>query len=207
MPRCSGPSTISITPLPGECCGQMSSTTPTKCSIEGCERRAKYVKTGWCQTHYHRWRRTGDPLTVKHERGASGQDAPGWRGDEITYYGAHARVKSLRGSATKYTCASCGKPGDHWSYDHTDPNQRWQKFTWNGAEVNVAYSPDVDRYRPMCRGCHLREDRQRKGGWARKTHCVRGHEFTEANTYVRADGERNCRSCARDRMRDRRGRP
>lgn len=36
------------------------------------------------------------------------------------------------------------------------------------------------------------------------THCVSGHEFTEANTYVRADGERNCRTCANERARRKR---
>jgi hypothetical protein len=38
---------------------------------------------------------------------------------------------------------------------------------------------------------------------ARRTHCLRGHAFTEANTYHRPDKPwlRNCRACAR--MRDR----
>lgn len=30
---------------------------------------------------------------------------------------------------------------------------------------------------------------------AAKTHCVRGHEFTEANTYVVPRGGRACRKC------------
>lgn len=30
-----------------------------------------------------------------------------------------------------------------------------------------------------------------------KTHCKRGHAFTEANTYVKTDGTRTCRECAR----------
>jgi hypothetical protein len=29
----------------------------------------------------------------------------------------------------------------------------------------------------------------------RKTHCVRGHEFTAENTYIRPDGDRGCRAC------------
>ena len=33
-----------------------------------------------------------------------------------------------------------------------------------------------------------------------KTHCKAGHRFTEANTYVRANGVRNCRACATDRI-------
>lgn len=35
---------------------------------------------------------------------------------------------------------------------------------------------------------------------SRKTHCPRGHEYTEENTYHRRDGKtgRNCRACARE---------
>jgi hypothetical protein len=31
-----------------------------------------------------------------------------------------------------------------------------------------------------------------------KTHCKRGHEFTEENTYVRPNGRRQCRICTRE---------
>lgn len=34
------------------------------CSVEGCENRA--TKRGWCGKHYQRWRKYGDPLTLKH---------------------------------------------------------------------------------------------------------------------------------------------
>lgn len=33
------------------------------CSIEGCDGHA--VVRGWCQTHYDRWHRFGDPLVIK----------------------------------------------------------------------------------------------------------------------------------------------
>ena len=37
---------------------------------------------------------------------------------------------------------------------------------------------------------------QAKGSFnAKKTHCKRGHEFTEENTYVKPLGGRQCRSC------------
>lgn len=32
---------------------------------------------------------------------------------------------------------------------------------------------------------------------ARKTHCIHGHEFNEANTYHRSETERTCRTCQR----------
>lgn len=34
-----------------------------------------------------------------------------------------------------------------------------------------------------------------------KTHCPRNHEYTPDNTYVSPRGQRNCRTCARERRR------
>ena len=34
---------------------------------------------------------------------------------------------------------------------------------------------------------------------ARKTHCIRGHEFTSENTYLSASNRRHCRACQRVR--------
>lgn len=39
---------------------------------------------------------------------------------------------------------------------------------------------------------------------AQKYFCKNGHAFTEANTYKRPDGRRQCRACVKDRMRTRR---
>jgi hypothetical protein len=39
-----------------------------------------------------------------------------------------------------------------------------------------------------------------------KTHCIHGHEFTEANTYVERDGSRCCVTCKRRRLRETRAR-
>lgn len=134
------------------------------CSIDGCTRKRKYVNTGWCQTHYHRWWRTGDPLGVKQLLGASGPDAVSWKADEISYRTAHERVWKRRGRAAEHSCTECGCPAEQWAYDHTDENQKWATF---GDRV-VAYSTDVERYRPMCRGCHVKLDRGRKSGWPKK---------------------------------------
>lgn len=42
---------------------------------------------------------------------------------------------------------------------------------------------------------------------AAQTHCIRGHEFTETNTYVKLDDRgrphRQCRACIRDRRKPR----
>lgn len=36
---------------------------------------------------------------------------------------------------------------------------------------------------------------------AAKTHCIHGHEFTEANTIINTRGNRHCRTCAKLRVR------
>ena len=36
---------------------------------------------------------------------------------------------------------------------------------------------------------------------ARRTHCIRGHEFTPENTYVSPEGWRHCRECHNAKMR------
>lgn len=43
----------------------------------------------------------------------------------------------------------------------------------------------------------------RRGGYAIRTHCKWGHEFTPENTYIRPNGTgRDCKTCRRDRMRE-----
>jgi HNH endonuclease len=48
-----------------------------------------------------------------------------------------------------------------------------------------------------------RENVRRGMGFAgvrsRQTHCIRDHEFTEANTYISGNGTRHCKECARIR--------
>jgi HNH endonuclease len=43
-------------------------------------------------------------------------------------------------------------------------------------------------------------------GWQQRatTHCPRGHAYDETNTYMNPRGQRLCRTCGRDRMRERR---
>lgn len=69
------------------------------------------------------------------------------------------------------------------------------------------------RVRSCCNPAHLeavtKAENDRRGMSpfginAQKTHCIRGHEFTLANTYVRPDGDgHQCRTCKREDSRRR----
>lgn len=51
-----------------------------------------------------------------------------------------------------------------------------------------------DHLESVDHGKNVRRGNAHAGINSRKTHCVRGHEFTEANTILRSDG-RECRIC------------
>lgn len=45
----------------------------------------------------------------------------------------------------------------------------------------------------VCTTCHARRDNPK----ATKTKCIRGHDFTPANTFVKSNGCRQCKECRR----------
>jgi hypothetical protein len=51
-----------------------------------------------------------------------------------------------------------------------------------------------------------REGRKTEFLAADRTHCPEGHPYDEENTYVRKDGSRQCKACAREYQRERRSR-
>jgi hypothetical protein len=69
-------------------------------------------------------------------------------------------------------------------------------------------TPDCFRYDHLEVGTqadNLRDmhERGRARNGRERDHCVNGHEYTEENTYMRADrpGHRECRTCRRDAQR------
>jgi hypothetical protein len=106
--------------------------------------------TGYCKMHQTRIRRHGSPnVKLATGHGLTGEEHPQWRGEEVTYSGAHMRVRAVRGSARRHTCA-CGMQAKHWSYDHRDPAEK--------SSDMGPYSPNPDRYVAKCVPCHKRSD-------------------------------------------------
>ena len=110
--------------------------TYTQCQVEACTTHPRSATVGLCEKHYYRIRRHGDAAVVIDTR------LP-----DVRYRAAHWRTQVDRGAATGYPCTDCGRQAEHWSYDHTDPDERT-------SDTGQAYSLDVSRYEPRCRPCH-----------------------------------------------------
>ncbi|MER6525215.1 hypothetical protein [Streptomyces sp. NPDC001508] len=76
---------------------------------------------------------------------------PRYKGDDITYDGAHSRTKGRRGSASLYLCWKCGAQAQDWAYSHTDPNEKRMS---HGRDAGRPYTTDPSRNLPLCRACH-----------------------------------------------------
>ena len=77
------------------------------------------------------------------------------RRDDIGYAAAHERVRRDRGRVQVYRCVDCGDGAQHWSYDHSDPDEL---VALNLSANPVAYSNDPAHYDPRCVRCHKRYD-------------------------------------------------
>ena len=162
-----------------------------QCTIAGCEkpRRAR----GYCNMHWKRWRRNGDPLVAQRDWGH------GKLASVIGYSPAHKRVQKIKGRAAEHRCAHCGDPAHDWAYDFRDPDELIEVQAFRDTLVPMRYSLNPDRYMPLCRSCHRHYDRAMSPHRPRRLReaCKRGHAFTPENTYIPPGrpNARNCRAC------------
>jgi hypothetical protein len=134
------------------------------CSVDGCD-RPNAART-WCALHYYRWKRTGEVGPA--EPGITPCQLPNslspfWQDDQLTYSGAHSRVRAILGAANRNACVDCDRPAAHWSYNHSDPNVMTEPVEEGGKP----YSADPAHYRPRCNSCHVRFDNRMRGSMAR----------------------------------------
>lgn len=66
----------------------------------------------------------------------------------------------------------------------------------NNALVNLCYGTQSENQQDSIRHGTMRN------GNTDKPECIAGHAFDEANTYIAADGTRDCRKCRAKRMRE-----
>jgi hypothetical protein len=120
------------------------------------------------------------------------------------------KVRSDLGPCWMWTGAKRSGKYGHLLDDHGKSVAAY-RFAYELANGPIAAGLHLDHLcmNPPCvNPSHLepvtqRVNNQRAGGIAgvnmRKTHCPFGHEFTKANTYIRPNGSRMCRTCHRRR--------
>lgn len=175
---------------------------PTTCAVPDCERGGK-LRRGWCEPHYERWKKYGDPT---HERTAPTIHERFW--SKVLRAGPTPEHRPDLGSCWTWL-GSLNSHGYGQFYPVHGPPVASHRFMyelvvgpipagltidhlcWNTACCNPAHME------PVTRG----ENARRADGGAHnraKTHCPRGHAYDAANTYTYRGG-RHCRACGRMR--------
>ena len=189
-----------------------------QCKVDGCT--GSSVGRGWCNIHYRRWQRTGDPLKVAWERGDPAANFwakvrrgdPGecwpWTGSiSPDGYGRFVTAGEQMAHRFSYRLAHGSIPADA-ELDHlchtgstacgggkSCPHRRCV----NPAHLEpVTHAENADRTPLPIR---QRRATVRAAAQRAKTHCPRGHVYDEANTYIDKRGCRNCRACRREAAR------
>lgn len=162
------------------------------CSEAGCGRAVE--ARGWCVRHYTNWIRHGDP---------------------------NGRV--VQATRVERLWSKIQKQDGHWLWVGALCPQGYGRFGWDKHHSSVqahraAYMLLVG---PIPEGLHLdhlcrvrncvnpahlepvtpQENMRRGVGLGLATHCPKGHLFTEANTYYKGNGCRNCKTCRLVRQR------
>lgn len=158
---------------------------------------------GLCHTHYERWRRTGTTADPVKELS-----------DPAVRFAAKVRVET--GGCHIWTGSQ-----DDRGYGLFRVNRRRvvraHIFAYEQAHGPVPDGLELDHFacdRTSCvnpnhvRPATTRENTLRSQNAcalnARKTHCIKGHEFTPENTARNARGHRRCRACTAARGKARR---
>lgn len=191
------------------------------CSIDGCTEDED--RRGWCNKHYLRWYRHGDPLAgaaflLGHD------DRPGERWASVVDYedryeiSDQGRVRSLsnKGRSGHLLRLSVGGEQEHY---------RVRLYKGDGGKTHLVHRLVAAAFIGPCPpgmevrhldgdylhnastnlayGTHARNMQDMLGhgrGWIARTHCKNGHKWTPANTAYnssRGTPRRVCKACRR----------
>lgn len=179
------------------------------CSIDGCDK--PYFGRGWCNMHYSRWRRHGDPhhigrvvygepierFTAKIDQQPDGC----WTWTAYVNddgYGVFNDVDNEPCLAHRWSYEHhCGPVPDSHEVDHLCHNR--DPDCPGGVTCLHRRCVNPDHLEPVTTAENVDRAPQHYGA---RDRCDRGHPFDQENTLVRSDGGRRCRTCKRRRTRD-----
>lgn len=165
------------------------------CSVDGCDR--PHASRGLCGPHYQKERAQ-----------------PGWQPlPQPTPEERFWSKVEIRGADDCWLWTAAHHGDGYGLHRHLGRTSRAHRVAY---ELTIGPIPEglmldhLCRVRDCVNPAHLEPVTNREnilrseitppGINARKTHCIRGHEFTPDNTLVRRDGaKRECRACIRER--------
>jgi hypothetical protein len=108
------------------------------CAVEDCAEILLRGR-GWCNAHYLRWRRHGDPLGGTY-----------YRVGPRSYQWIHIHLRETLGPAANFQCP-CGAQAAQWAYQYLGHGEEMRDHAGT-------YSTDPRDYLPMCASCHVKLD-------------------------------------------------
>lgn len=149
---------------------------------------------GWCEKHYRRYQRHGDPLATSRVVG-----------DDLARFWGYVDLDGANG-CWNWTGAT-SKDG-YGIMVVAQVTNYMPRYSWelHRGPITDDMEPDhlcrnracvnPDHLEPVTHRVNVLRGESPTAINARKTHCRRGHEFDSENTYITpSTGGRNCRTC------------
>lgn len=171
------------------------------CAVEGCERPVE--RRIWCNAHYKRWKRHGDPLAGRVQV---------QQGDPVErFWGKVNKAGPLSDHRTDlgpcWLWTGYLTPRGYGTYTlGSGEDARWASTHRVAYELTVGPIPEgleldhLCRTPACCNPLHLEpvtgDENMRR---TRKTYCIRGHRQEGDTVYVSPKGARQCRECMKIR--------
>ena len=157
------------------------------CTIIGCD--LKHMGVGFCQKHYQRFKKHGDPNKVDNF----------YREDEKRFL---SHVKIIDSGCWEWQGRISNKGYAHFFWDKSTKNaHRFSYKQYVGPLTKGLQIDHLCRNKTCVNPSHLEQVTQQVNisriPRHTKTHCKKGHEYTPENSYFYKETKRCCRICLR----------
>lgn len=157
------------------------------CSVDGCEKDVH--SKNMCQAHYRKFKKYGTATPTPDMK-----RKPGRKPDPSAPRSRYGPARANEGKGRTYKHLEIGGTctNGHLLTEentHTSPKSGFLRCSICRTNATRRHHdrPEVSELQPKN---------------ADKTHCKQGHEYTEENTVVLADGSRGCKTCRKARSYD-----